>query len=146
MGKQQKLTAKVKRALQSVRYAKASIERLDNLIAVIRSRAEKMTTGYSDTPGGGNSDRTDVIAKLIETERSQKEAVQQWCAAIDEVQSLISELTDYNERAVLEHRYINCEEWMTISFAMHFSLQHLYRIHGRALYKLSKKMRGNESL
>ncbi len=148
MGKQQKptATAKVKRVLQSVRYAQASIRRLDDLIAEIRSRAEKMTTGYSDTPGGGNFGRTDVIAKLIETERSQKEAVRQWCEAIDEVQSLISELTDYNERAVLEHRYINCEEWMTISFAMHFSLQHLYRIHGRALYKLSKKMRGNESL
>jgi hypothetical protein len=146
MGKQQKPTAKVKRVLQSVRYAQTSIERLDNLIAVIRSRAEKMTTGYSDAPGGGTSDRTDVIAKLIETERQQKEAVRQWCTAIDDVQSLINGLTDFNERAVLEHRYINCEEWLAISFALHFSLQHLYRIHGRALYKLSKKMRGNESL
>ncbi len=145
MGKQQKPTAKVKRALQAVRYAKASIRRLDDLIAVIRSRAEKMTTGYSDAPGGGTSDRADVIAKLIETEQQQEAAVQRWCAAISEVQALIDELPDYNERAVLEHRYINCEEWMTISFAMHFSLQHLYRLHGRALYNLSKKMRGNES-
>lgn len=145
MGKQQKPTAKVKRALQSVRYAKASIRRLDDLIAEIRSRAEKMTTGYSDAPGGGNSDRTDVIAKLIETERKQEAAVSAWCAAIEKVQSLINGLTDYNERAVLEYRYISCEDWITISFLMKFSLRQLHRIHGRALFRLAGKMRVKES-
>lgn len=143
--KKKKPTAKVKRALQSVRYAKASIRRLDDLIAEIRSRAEKVTTGYSDAPAGGNFDRTDVIAKLIEMERSQKEAVRQWCAAIDEVQSFINELTDYNERAVLEYRYINCEEWATISFLMKFSLRQLHRIHDMALFRLAGKMRVKES-
>ena len=146
MGKRKPMT-KVKQVLQSVRYANDSIDRLKNLIEVIRSRAEKVTTGYSDAPGGGGtSDRSDVIAKLIETERRQEEAVKNWCEAIGIVQSMIGELTDVNERAVLEYRYINCADWMTISNAMHFSPQHLYRIHGRALYKLSKKMRGNESL
>ena len=145
MGKQQKPTAKVKRALQSVRYAKASIRRLDDLIAEIRSRAEKMTTGYSDAPGGGNFDRTDVIDKLIETERKQEAAVSAWCAAIEKVQSLINGLTDYNERAVLEYRYINCEDWATISFLMKFSLRQLHRIHGRALFRLAGKMRVKES-
>lgn len=139
MGKQQKPTAKVKRVLQSVRYAKISIKRLDDLIADIRSQAEKVTTGYSDAPGGGKSDRTDVIAKLIETERKQEAAVAAWCAAIENAQAMIDGLTDCNERAVLEYRYINCEEWLTISYALHFSLPHLFRIHGRALFKLAKK-------
>ena len=143
---QRKPTAKVKRELQSVRYAQANIERLEDLIAVIRSRAEKVTTGYSDAPGCGASDRTDVIDKLIETERKQEAAVSAWCAAIEKVQTMIDGLTDSGERAVLEYRYISCKDWLTISYALHFSLQHLYRIHGRALYKLSKKMRGNESL
>lgn len=143
---QRKPTAKVKRELQSVRYAQANIERLEDLIAVIRSRAEKVTTGYSDAPGGGASDRTDVIDKLIETERKQEAAVSAWCAAIEKVQTMIDGLTDSGERAVLEYRYISCKDWLTISYALHFSLPHLYRIHGRALYKLSQKMRGNESL
>lgn len=143
---QRKPTAKVKRELQSVRYAQANIERLEDLIAVIRSRAEKVTTGYSDAPGGGVSDRTDVIDKLIETERKQEAAVSAWCAAIEKVQTMIDGLTDSSERAVLEYRYISCKDWLTISYALHFSLPHLYRIHGRALYKLSQKMRGNESL
>ena len=144
--KEKKPTAKVKRALQSVRYAKASIRRLDDLIAEIRSRAEKMTTGCSDAPGGGNFDRTDVIDKLIETERKQEAAVSAWYAAIEKVQTMIDGLTDSGERAVLEYRYISCKDWLTISYALHFSLPHLYRIHGRALYKLSQKMRGNDTL
>jgi hypothetical protein len=146
MGKQRKPMTRIKNILQSVKYANGNIDRLNDLIAVIRSRAEKVTTGFSDAPGGGGtSDRADVIAKLIETERKQEEAVRSWCDAIEKVQALINSLTDYNERAVLEHRYINCQDWMTISYLLNFSLQHLYRIHGRALYKLSQKLRGNES-
>lgn len=145
MGKQRKPTAKIKYMLQSARYANDAIERLGDLIAVIRSRAEKMTTGYSNAPGGGNSDRADVIAKLIETERKQEDAVERWRKALEKVQSLIDGLTDYNERAVLEHRYINCEDWDTISSQLNFSLQHLYRIHGRAIFRLAKKMRVKES-
>ncbi len=145
MEKRTKPTTRIKQELQSVRYANDSIERLNDLIAVIRSRAEKVTTGYSDAPGGGTSDRTDVIAKLVETERKQAAAVSRWCRAIEDVQALIDGLTDCNDRAVLEHRYINCEPWETISYVLHFSLPHLYRIHGRALYKLAKKRRENDS-
>ncbi len=132
-------TTTVKRTLQAVRYANDEIARLNDLIAVIRSRAEKVTTGYSDAPGGGVSDRTDVIAKLVETEAKLQDAVAEWLKNIDDVQAVINELTDCNERAVLEHRYINCQDWLTISYLLNFSPQHLYRIHGRALYKLSKK-------
>ena len=143
---QRKPTAKVKKELQSVRYAWVSIERLDDLIKVIRSRAEKVTTGYSDAPGGGQSDREAVLTKLLETEQKQKAAVDAWRDAIDRMPAMINELSDSGERAILEYRYISCKDWTTISYALHFSLPHLYRIHGRALYKLSQKMRGNESL
>jgi hypothetical protein len=124
--------------LRAVKYANDNINRLANLIAVIRSRAEKMTTSYSDAPGGGHNpdSRADTIAKLVDTERKQEEAVRQWCRAIQEVQVIISWLDDYDDRAVLEHRYINCEDWITISFHLNFSVQHLYYIHGRALYHL----------
>lgn len=145
MGKQRKPMSKIKYELQSVRYANDAIERLEALMEVIRSRAEKMTTEYSNAPGGGNSDRADVIAKLVETEQKMKLQIDRWRKAIKDVQKLIDKLTDYNERAVLEHRYINCEDWDTISFRLDFSLQHLYRIHGRALFRLAKKMRVKES-
>lgn len=136
--KKQKVTAEVKHMLRAVKYANDNINRLSNLVKVIRSRAEKMTTSYNDVPSGGHNpdSRADTIAKLVDTERKQEEAIREWCAAINKVQVIISWLDDYDDRAVLEHRYINCEDWITISFHLNFSVQHLYYIHGRALYRL----------
>ncbi len=139
MDSKKKITAEARHLLNSVKYANDNIERINNLLAVIRSRAEKVTTTYSDMPGGGHNpdSRADTIAKLVDTERKQQEAVRQWCDAITQVQIVISWLDDYNDRSVLEHRYINCEDWITISFHLNYSVQHLYYIHGRALYRLA---------
>ena len=139
MDSKKKITADVKRMLRSVQYANDNIERIGKLLQVIRSRAEKMTTSYSDTPGGGHNpdSRADTIAKLIDTERKQEEAIRQWCQAIQEVQVVISWLDNYTERSILEHKYINCEDWITISFCLNYSLPYLYEMHGKALMKLA---------
>ena len=136
--KNKKVTAEVKHMLRAVKRANESIERLERLIQIIRSRAEKVTTSYSDTPGGGHNpgSRSKTYDKLVDTERKQQEAIREWCQAINEVQVVISWLDNYDDRAVLEHRYINCEDWIDISFHLNFSVQHLYYIHGRALYRL----------
>ena len=133
-----KITAEVKHMLRAVKYANKNIERINRLIQVIRSRAEKVTTSYSDVPGSHNpGSRSDTYDKLVDAERQQHAAIRQWCDAIKQVQVVISWLENYDDRAVLEHRYINCEEWLDISFALNFSVQHLYYIHGRALYRLA---------
>lgn len=146
MDSKKKITAEARHLLNSVKYANDNIERINNLLAVIRSRAEKVTTSYSDTPGGSHNpdSRADTIAKLVDTERRQQEAIRQWCDAIAQVQVVINWLDDYNDRSVLEHRYINCEDWLTISFRLNYSVQHLYFIHGRALYRLAMLLKNNE--
>ena len=146
MDSKKKITAEARHLLNSVHYANKSIERINNLLAVIRSRAEKVTTSYSDAPGGGHNpdSRANTIAKLIDTERQQQEAIRQWCDAIAQVQVVINWLDDYNDRSVLEHRYINCEDWLTISFQLNYSVQHLYFIHGRALYRLAMLLKNNK--
>lgn len=134
-----KITAEARHLLNSVKYANDNIKRINNLLKELRSRAEKVTTTYSDMPGGGHNpdSRADTIAKLVDTERKQQELIHQWCDAITQVQIVIGWLDDYNDRSVLEHRYINCEDWITISFHLNYSVQHLYYIHGRALYRLA---------
>ena len=134
-----KITAEARHLLNSVKYANDSIKRINNLLKELRSQAEKMTTSYSDMPSGSHNpdSRANTIAKLVDTERKQQEAIRQWCDAITQVQIVIGWLDDYNDRSVLEHRYINCEDWITISFHLNYSVQHLYYIHGRALYRLA---------
>jgi len=139
MESKKKITAEARHLLGSVQYANKNIERINRLLEVIRSRAEKVTTSYSDAPGGGHDpdSRSKTYDKLVDTERKYQEAVRQWCDAITQVQVVINWLDDYNDRSVLEHRYINCEDWLTISFHLNYSVQHLYHIHGRALYRLA---------
>lgn len=146
MDSKKKITAEARHLLNSVQYANKSIERINNLLAVIRSRAEKVTTSYSDAPGGGHDpdSRAKTYDKLVDTERQQQEAIRQWCDAIAQVQVVINWLDDYNDRSVLEHRYINCEDWLTISFQLNYSVQHLYFIHGRALYRLAMLLKNNK--
>ena len=146
MDSKKKITAEARHLLNSVQYANNSIERINNLLAVIRSRAEKVTTSYSDAPGGGHDpgNRAKTYDKLVDTERQQQEAIRQWCDAIAQVQVVINWLDDYNDRSVLEHRYINCEDWLTISFQLNYSVQHLYFIHGRALYRLAMLLKNNK--
>lgn len=146
MDSKKKITAEARHLLNSVHYANKSIERINNLLAVIRSRAEKVTTSYSDAPGGGHDpdSRAKTYDKLVDTERQQQEAIRQWCDAIAQVQVVINWLDDYNDRSVLEHRYINCEDWLTISFRLNYSVQHLYFIHGRALYRLAMLLKNNK--
>lgn len=146
MESKKKITAEARHLLNSVQYANKSIERINNLLAVIRSRAEKVTTSYSDAPGGGHDpdSRAKTYDKLVDTERQQQEAIRQWCDAIAQVQVVINWLDDYNDRSVLEHRYINCEDWLTISFQLNYSVQHLYFIHGRALYRLAMLLKNDK--
>ena len=146
MGQKKKITADVKRMLDAVWTANKEVERLNNIIEKLRSRAEKVTTTYSDMPFGGHDpgSRSNTYDKLIDTERKMSEAVHRWCDAIVEVQTVLSWVEDGKERLVLEYRYINCEDWLTISFRLNYSPQHLYHIHGIALYKLAMKLKKDE--
>ncbi len=140
MGKpKKKITADVRRMLNSVWVANKEIERINRNLQILRSRAEKVTASYSDTFGGGHDpgSRAKTMDKLVDTERKMHDAIQRWCDAIAEVQVVLSWIDDEKEKLVLEYRYINCEDWITISLRLNYSVQHLYNIHGRALYRLA---------
>ena len=148
--KKQKLTTEVKRLLAVVWVANKEIERININREKTRSRAERVTTSYSDVPGGGHNpaSRSDAYDRLVDLDREQHAAICKWCDAIAEVQVILSWVDDPKEKLVLEYRYINCEDWLTISFRLNYSVQYLYHLHGIALYKLAmklKKTRGNES-
>lgn len=143
MARKSKFTEDLRKMLDAVWEANKEIGRIGRLLEVVRSRAEKTTTSFSDVPGGGHDpdSRSKTYDKLIDTEREMNAAVRDWCDAIAEVQTVLAWVEDGTERLVLEYRYINCEDWLTISFQLNYSPQHLYRIHGIALYKLAKKLK-----
>ena len=58
---------------------------------------------------------------------------------IKETELIISQLDDYQERLVLEYRYVDCRPWLDIAIMMNYDVRTIYRIHGRALVNLVTK-------
>ena len=53
-----------------------------------------------------------------------------------EINSAINELHDWRLRSVMFERYLANKKWEEIAVELHFSYQHVCRLHGRALIEL----------
>ena len=134
-----KLTAEVKRRLRAVWDCERRIDRNNERLQRLRSKAEKITTSFSDAPGGsGTGDRVgEYTALIVDMETSiLRDSSEMW-QTIKETELIISQLDDYQERLVLEYRYVDCRPWLDIALIMNYDVRTIYRIHGRALVNLA---------
>lgn len=142
MPKEKKPTDKLKHYLRGAWYWTQKKDMLLDKIAVLRSKAEKITTTYSDVPafGGFQDHRQAVMDEMVDTQKKYAEAVQECDDRIHEIQFFISQLDgyeqDYQERIVLEHRYLCFENWQDIAIKLNYHERAIYKIHGRALLHL----------
>lgn len=133
-----KTTAPVQRYLRSAWFYQKQIEVIDEKIMILRSKATKVTTSYQDAPtfGGFEDHRQKIIADMVDLERDYKRTVQQYKNKVQEVTFVINMLDDYQERMVLNLRYIHFENWQDIAYRLNYHESMVYKIHGRALMKL----------
>lgn len=133
-----KVTDKLKHYLNSAKYWSEKKDYLSTRIERLRSRAEKITTSYSDVPTFGDYDdyRQTVITDMIDTESEYKEAVAECKKKMQEIQFLISCLENYNERSALERHYIYLENWQDVALQLHYTERQIHNIHGDALLHL----------
>ena len=142
MSKGKKSTDKLKHYLRSAWYWAKKKDLLSAKIMVLRSRAEKMTTTFSDVPasGGFADHRQAVIDEIIDTERKYAEARLECEQKLQEIQFFINCLDgyeqDYQERLVLEYRYIHFTNWQDIAYKLNYHERAIYKVHGRALLHL----------
>lgn len=150
--KNRKPTERLKHYLRSVWYWKNKKDLLSEKIEVLRSRAEKITTSYQDVPtfGGFADHRQAVIDEMVDTQAKYTKAVQECDEKIKEIQFFIGSLDgypqDYQERIILEYRYVYFENWQDIALRLNYSERMIYKLHGRALLHLlevHKKMIAN---
>lgn len=136
-----KQVAAIKHKLRAVWYCQRRIDRNNERLQRLRSKAEKITTLFSDTPGGsGPGDRVGEYAALIvDMETSILGDSREMWQTIKETELIISQLDDYQERLVLEYRYVDCRPWLDIAIMMNYDVRTIYRIHGRALVNLVTK-------
>lgn len=108
------------------------IERLQEL-------TKHVTTIINGVPSGRPNDKSLMEVSAVEVDEQimlMAEDTVCFFKVFDEISAVISVIDDDDERTILEYRYLSFQSWKEIAAAMGLSLQHVYRLHSRALDKI----------
>ena len=133
-----KVTAQVQHYLRSAWYYQKQADFINEKIMVLRSKAQKMTTSFQDVPtfGGFEDHRQKIIEDMVDLEREYKKTHQQCRNKVQEISFFINQLDSFQERIVLQMRYLYFENWQDIALRLNYEERQIYRIHGRGLVHL----------
>ena len=114
---------------------KSKLQQIESL----NELATSCTVVYSDMPRnpnhGGSKVETAVI-KIIEVDNLVE--------LKKEIMATIHAVSDVELQTLLEKRYLCFLSWEKIAVEMHYSIQHIYRMHDTALSCVAAIMRVNE--
>ena len=135
-----KITAPVQHYLRSAWYYQKKADFLNEKIMVLRSKATKMTTSFQDVPsyGGFEDHKQQIIADMVDLEREYGKSMMMCRNKAKEIEFVIGLLENHQEKIVLEMRYLHYDNWLDIAINLNYSVQMIYKIHGRALINLLK--------
>lgn len=102
-----------------------------------QTRAEKITQVVSDMPRGGSALKVDdIVVKMTEITDNIRAKVSESQKIKLELEIAFEGLNDGILEGLMKYRYINCLDWAQIAIVMGYGERHLYKLHGKALYKL----------
>lgn len=107
-------------------------EKLERLRAAVEYRSPAFEGG-----GCRSLDRSEIIDRLADREYRYEQMAAEYIAFYDEVNERIGQIGDSVLSEVLERRYLLYQKWEDIAAAMHRDLRWVYRLHGKALEKLT---------
>ena len=118
--------------------------KMDRRIRIIEEKVRKLRSMIEcsspslDSAGGGSScERVpDTVAKIIGYEERAAELRRQLVEKYLEIDSAIHSVPDTTQREVLERRYLLYQKWSVIAEEMNYSLDNVFKLHGKALQKI----------
>ena len=128
----------VKSMLNSVRVKYREYILARDKAAQFRDMISSPALRQSDAPKSepdGNSTENKLIAALWYSEQANK-LFQEYMLLRNDIELVIAGIKFPDEREVLTRRYIMYQKWDDIAAVMHYSRQHVTRIHGSALAHL----------
>jgi DNA-directed RNA polymerase specialized sigma24 family protein len=88
----------------------------------------------SDMPkGGGSRDWTDQVDRLIKRRDDALKAVRRYNDTAEAIEAQIAQVKPESLRILMEARYLNGWKWQKVADVMAYSLDNVYKMHGRAL-------------
>ena len=122
---------------------KSKLQQIESL----NELATSCTAVYSDMPRNPNRGSSKVeraVLKIIEVEESLKHDVEDLVELKKEIMATIQAVSDVELQTLLEKRYLCFLSWEKIAVEMHYSIQHIYRMHDTAHSCVATIMRVNE--
>lgn len=124
--------------LESYRELRTEANRLWQRHLRLAAQATRTTTQLSLVPGGGGSDREQLLASMADADA---EAVAKHMEAADrmrEIEGFIDSLPSQNSRIILRYKYVEMLHWPELKRALeksgiYYDERHIYRLHGLAL-------------
>ncbi|WP_105300316.1 DUF1492 domain-containing protein [Anaerococcus marasmi] len=122
----------LKQALYLDKRINSKLEQVESLNAL----ATKATSTLSDmpkNPNRGTSKLEDTIVKIIDLQEEINRDIDKLVDLKKEIANSIFALKDKEEQTVLEKRYLCFNTWEKIAVEMNYSIQHIFRLHSKAL-------------
>ncbi len=110
----------------------SKLEQVESLNAL----ATKATSTLSDmpkSPNRGSSKLEDTIVKIIDLQEEINRDIDKLVDLKKEIVRTIKKIEDKELQVVLEKRYLCFESWEKIAVEMNYSIQHIFRLHSKAL-------------
>lgn len=133
-----------KEYLQQARTLDMRIKSKLQQIESLNELATSCTVVYSDMPRNPNRDGSRVersVLKIIEVEEGLKRDVEDLVELKKDIMAIIRSVSNVELQTLLEKRYLCFLTWEKIAVEMHYSIQHIYRMHDDALRSVAAIMR-----
>lgn len=124
----------------------SQLEQLEHL----KSLTQRITSSYKDERVSSTKDKSPVetsIIKVMMVENEINRLIDTFIDLKKEISDNIQKLDSFENRLLLELRYLCFNSWDEISMKMNYKTSYIYKIHNRALKSLERifnKQGGNK--
>ena len=122
--------------LSKIATTDALITQLQGLVHELRGQlnGQNYTLNPDKVQTSGPKDNmTAIIDKIVDFEADINRNIDKLVDQKRETAELIEKVPDQTQRALLIGRYVRQTGWGVLAVELKYSIQHLYRIHGKAL-------------
>ncbi|MFA6729865.1 MAG: DUF1492 domain-containing protein [Eubacteriales bacterium] len=125
---------------------KSKLQQIESLNELATS-CSSVLTGMPRNPNNGGSRMADAVCKMVDLQNELKQDIEMLVDLKKEIMNTIRMVTDAEQQTLLEKRYLCFLTWEKIAVEMHYSIQHIYRMHDEALNNVESiiSMRVNKS-
>lgn len=112
-------------------------------VASLRDLSFKATATLTDMPGGSRNvhSKENIVAKMMDLENEINADIDNLVDIKRDVVSMINSVDNKDCQLLLEMRYLCFMPWERIAIEMQRSLRSIYRLHDKALEKISQKIK-----